>query len=107
MKIYIAGPYTGDELENTTKMIRIFNALLLKGHVPFCPLLSHYANEEAKRNPAIGDIPSEIWMKYDLQMLITCGFDALYFMGVSPGANAELAVAESLGMKIYRRLEDL
>jgi len=107
MKIYIAGPYTGDELENTTKMIRIFNALLLKGHVPFCPLLSHYANEEAKRNPAIGDIPRETWMKYDLQMLITCGFDALYFMGESMGANTELAVAASIGLPIYRSLTDL
>jgi len=107
MKIYIASPYSGDELGNTIKMIDVFNALLLKGHVPFCPLLSHYANERAKCDPSMGDIPYAVWMRYDLQILITCGWDALFFMGASPGANTELAVAESLGMKIYRRLEDL
>ena len=100
MKIYIAGPYTGNEEENTLRMIDIYNELIMMGHYPFCPLLSHYANKRFFENEN-NYIHYEKWLELDINCLMTYGFDALYFMGESPGANVELSIARALGLKIF------
>lgn len=97
ISIYIAGPYTGDEERNTRRMIEVYQALIKKGYAPFCPLLSHYAAETS--------ISYKEWMRQDTYWLLKC--DAMFFMGSSPGADAERLVAEAKGIPIYEDLQDL
>lgn len=106
-KIYIAGPYTGDEEANTERMIVVYRNLIKMGFAPFCPLLSHYAAGERW-----GDNYSKEthvfyrdWMRLDIAWLLQC--DALFFMGSSPGADMERMVAEAMGIPVYESYDEI
>ena len=107
MRIFVAGPLThmdpekrGDNVEHA---LDTGHALLLGGHQPFVPHLSQYWDDHLWCG---GDnLPYERWMEWTLSWLRVC--DALYFIGSSPGADRELALAEELGLPIYRSLDEV
>ena len=101
MRIYIAGPYSADSLqekrENVTKAIDAGLALWQKGHDPYIPHLTHFVDQRAMK----ARIPMT-WKDYiawDKTWLETC--DALLFLGSSKGADLELEFARKMGKTIF------
>ncbi len=109
-RIYVAGPYSplyhdgnrcvGEAEANVREAIRIGNELLRKGHVVFVPHLSHY---QANAPNGDHDLP---WYEIDNTFLDNWA-TALFYIAPSKGADAELAHAQKLGLKIFKRLEDV
>lgn len=101
MLIFIAGPYTAGtsaaEEENVSRALRAATALLSRGHQPFVPHLSRYWHHTALANGRF--VPYERWMAYTLAWVARC--DALLYLGPSPGADRELALARKLGLPVY------
>lgn len=99
-RIYIAGPIThGDRLANVREAIEVFHELRDMGYNPFCPHLSHFANEVKQRE-------YEDWMEADFDWIDVC--PAMYRMrevkGVptpSSGADREVALAARLGRTLF------
>ena len=104
-RIYVAGPYSAPTIEgreaNARKAIDVGLALFKKGYVPFIPHLNHYVDEG--RNEA--GLDENDYLAWDFGWLATC--DLLFFIGPSPGANIELAVAQALGLSIFKDLADV
>lgn len=94
MKVYIAGPYTkGNHNHNVRSAILAGDRLLVEGHVPFVPHLC-----------TLWDILHphgwETWMEWTSTWLKEC--DALIRLpGASKGSDAEVEMAEELGMPVY------
>lgn len=108
MKIYIAGPITAktkeEKSQNIARADEIARALLAKGHEPFCPHTMTRDWEDDKRfhhDPK--DVYNSTFLQMDFRWLLSC--DALFFIRTSPGADAELAVAEAAGMPIFFNLK--
>lgn len=100
MLIYIASPYSlGDQSLNIRRQIETADILLLKGHTPFVPCLSHLWH-------LISPKPYDEWMRIDLAFMGYC--DAvLRLSGESKGADMEVAYARELCMRIYYNLEEI
>ena len=100
LKVYVCGPYTGNEEENVDEAI--FTAEVLSrcyGFAPYIPHLSHYWE---MRFPH----PYQFWIDLDNQFLPLC--DALYrFGGASKGADAEVELATKLNIPVFYDLLDL
>ena len=107
MRIFVCGPYTGPSAEqahlNVCRAMTIATELMHRGHEPFLPHLSHYLHLHQVDREA--SLRYDRWMRWTLTWLDQC--DALYFMGRSPGADAELARARELKMTIYRNLGEV
>ena len=111
-RIYVAGPYCPKDCtihdasriaqHNTDKAIEVTNALIEKGHFVFTPHLSHYVHihYSCKRDYGYW------WYDEDMTFLKHWA-TALFFIAPSNGANAELAYAKKLGLKIYYKLDDV
>src|ERR1700712_1587915 len=105
MKIYVAGPYsapagiTSEEErrrlidENITEADKWALELVNLGHTPFVPhtMMRNWEDEHKATREEVHRICHE-W-------IAQC--DALLFLGTSPGADLERAVAESLGLPIF------
>jgi len=105
MRIYVAGPYTGDEERNVERAAFVGGMLALRGHTPFVPHLFHYV-DEAIHACGYNKIPYEEWMRQDLEWLRQC--EAVFRMaGRSPGADREVALAEELGLPVYHCLTEV
>ncbi len=100
MYIYIASPYTiGNKLENTKASLMVAAQLLLMGHVPFAPLLTHFWDEITPRS-------YEEWLELDFKWILRC--DAvLRLPGESNGADAEVEFAQDNGIGVYFGIQDL
>jgi hypothetical protein len=102
IKIYIAGPYTkGDVALNVRKAIFAADYVTATlGHVAYCPHLTHFWHML---------IPHEniqFWYDYDIEWLKVC--DAILRLeGESHGADEEVRIAESLGMRVYRSVFEI
>ncbi|KKN75459.1 hypothetical protein LCGC14_0380800 [marine sediment metagenome] len=102
MIIYIAGKYnaktSGEKLKNTHEAIDIGIELMKLGHYVLIPHLTHYIDERMDYN---GEPPRDnpFWYKFDNIIIPKC--DALFLRSHSHGADAELKLAEKLGLKIY------
>lgn len=107
MKIYIAGPYSADTWEgkqiNTDKAVWAGVQVILKGHNPYIPHLTHYPDKIAFDNNI--EISWEKWMELDDEWLNLC--DALLFLSPSKGANLELKKAKQLGKIIFYNIESI
>jgi hypothetical protein len=107
MKVYIAGPYSAPtcqgRIDNTMRAVDAYIDLIGRGHEPFCPHFSHFADERAKARGI--DIPYGEWMRQDIEWLREC--DAILYLGASPGANIERDIARDLCKPIYDRVEDI
>lgn len=101
MIVYIASPYSlhADKQKAVNAQIDAFAILLVAGHEPVAPLLSHYVDH---RYPT----SYERWMRWCLAILSRC--DAvLRLPGESAGADWEVAVAEGLGKPVYYQIDDV
>jgi hypothetical protein len=107
MLIFVCGPYTAGsrvaEEENVQRALRVATSLFIRGHQPFVPHLSHFWHHLAAANGT--HIPYERWMAYTLAWLRKC--DAVLYLGPSPGADREVALARTLGLTIYTDPDDV
>lgn len=101
--IYIAGPYSADtdegKRENTMAAIDAGVEILDKGHYPFIPHLTHFVDKRTD------ELNYQDYMEWDEELLKRC--DSFFYLGSSPGADAELNVAEGRGMTVYRSLSEV
>lgn len=102
MRFYVAGPFSAETQEerdfNVLHASEIGLNLMRKGHMAHVP---HSATERWH-----GKLEYEDFMRLDLS-LIEHWATALFFIGPSPGANRERALAEKLGLPIYERTCDV
>lgn len=110
MRIYVAGPISnggtiGDagQIANVDRASEIAMYLLLMGHIPYWP---HGNFMFGKRMETIGyKLDEEFYLYWDFAWLRMC--DGLFYIAPSSGADRELALAESLGMTIFRDLSEV
>ena len=110
MRIYVAGPISdGGTLRKAQQRGNVYQAaevamyLLLMGHIPYWPHGNFMFGEQMDR---IGyKLDEEFYLYWDFAWLRTC--DGLFYIAPSSGADRELALAESLGMTIFRDLSEV
>jgi hypothetical protein len=106
-RIYVAGPYSHpDPLireRNTHVAMRAGLDVLQRGHVPFIPHLNHYFDIWAKDQGVV--VSYEAYMAWDSAYLAVC--DGVLILGHSPGVDQEVALAEQLGLPVFRSLADV
>lgn len=100
IRVYVAGPYSGDEEANVRRAIDAFAQLHALGFLPFAPHLYH----------AVGlvypEIGYEAWMALCFAELERC--DALLRLsGASKGADREVAHALLKGIPVFPHIEAL
>lgn len=102
LHIYVAGPFSADTPEERAENTRIASEvgiqLAKKGHLVHVP---HQATAFMD-----GVMEYEYFMSLDLS-IIALWADALFYVGPSPGADRERALAETLEMEVYERIEDV
>jgi hypothetical protein len=113
-RIYIAGPYSaptraGVEVNIHEAMLAAHFCMAM-GHDAHCP---HTATDPIARFNDVfvsqGEptgIDYERWMRLDLGILRSWA-SALFLIAPSPGANRELALAEELGLRIFRSHDEV
>ena len=100
MKIYIASPYTiGDVALNVRKVLLVADRLMSKGHSPYVPHLSHFQHLVCPR-------PYQDWLDLDFEWLKVCDC-VLRLEGESKGADQEVELAKSLGIKVIYNVEEI
>lgn len=97
---YCAGPYTNpDPIANSHSAARVFFALRDHGIVPYVPhtdLMLHL----------VQPMPYRFWLDYCLDLVPR--FDCVFRMpGFSKGADEEVALAESLGIPVFREYREV
>src|SRR5437868_13379401 len=99
-KIYVAAPYTkGDVAVNVRTAFEAANHLADLGFAPFVPHGTHFWHMMFPR-------PYEFWLDLDNQFLPAC--DAvLRLPGESSGADKEVALGESLGIPVFRSIDEV
>ena len=107
MRIYVAGPYSPqspskhtciqEAAHNVDRAIRVALVLISKGHYPFVPHLTHYIHVSSACQRELGE---RFYYEYDNTFLDHWA-EALFYMGSSKGADAELERAKRLGLKIF------
>jgi hypothetical protein len=106
--IYVAGPYSAPSehgrIANTERALAAGLSVMQRGHYPIIPHLSHWFDLWHEREHG-QRLDGEVYMQWDFVLLMRC--DALLYLAPSPGADRELALAESLGMPVYRTIDDV
>lgn len=99
--VYVAGPISkGPYWVNVRNGVDTGHKLMELGFVPFVPMMDFLMVF------AYPDIPYETLLEYDFQVITRC--DALLRIpGESPGADREVAFANSNGIPVFVTLEDL
>jgi hypothetical protein len=107
MKIYVAGPYTGNTPEEIEQNVRrAMEAGLIiwkKGHFPYIPHLTHWPDLCAKELKI--DMNWADYMQWHAPWVDLC--DAIIIIAESRGASLELARAIETGKSVFRRLDDI
>jgi hypothetical protein len=107
MKIYVAGPYTGqtkEEIEeNVRKAMEAGLKIWKKGHFPYIPHLTHWPDILAKELGIDMDWPD--YMNWHAPWVDHC--DALFLLGESKGALLELNRAKERGKTVFHTLEEI
>lgn len=95
--VYVAGPYSKpDPCVNTHRAVEVAELLVVRFPlvVPVVPHLTHFWHTMRPH-------PYEFWTDLDLELLRRC--DAVFrFEGASPGADAEVEFAETIGVPVFR-----
>ena len=112
--ILIAGPYRsgadGVQARIDENLARLENAALAvyqRGHVPVIGEWLALPLAKAAGSKSMGDEISEA-MLYPVAHRLIAKCDALYrIAGASKGADMDIEVAQTLGLKIYTALEDI
>ena len=101
--IYISGPYSSDRPEevflNVQRAEEAAKAVLLKGHVPFCPHTMTCGWETDHR------LRYEDFLRMDLAWIARC--DWFLYLRPSPGADQELAKARARGMAVFDSVDEV
>ena len=98
--VYIASPYTdGDVAVNVRRSIIAADALVELGCAPFVPLLTHFWHFLSPKE-------YEVWTEMDMEWVRRCDC-VLRLIGNSKGADAEVTLAESLGIPVFYDIESL
>ena len=108
-KIYVAGPYSADNvirvLDNIRRGIKASKDVLLAGYAPFCPWLDHmyHLMLDGDDDLHVGRYQecSMEWLKVSDGILVLPGWIE------SKGTCAEIRMAEFLGIPIFYDLETL
>ncbi len=109
MRIYIAGPYgRRDErhtIESLTQNVGIAvgvaRELVGMGHTPFVPHLYHWVHMASSE-----ELPEDRWLGICLEWIPCC--EGLFRIeGESIGADAEVALADDLGIPVYFYIEEV
>lgn len=99
--IYVAGPYGApteeERLANVKRALDVAAELVRLGHQPYVPHTSHYEDEHFQASGIT--LPWAWWLKRCARML--SAFDALFYLAPSKGADVELFIALSHGIKVY------
>lgn len=91
--VYVAGPMTSDPYGCVRQATGAYRILRAAGCTPFLPQLSVL-------HEMVDPMPYEEWLAYDFEIIAHC--DALIRLpGDSPGADAEVAHAELLGLPVF------
>lgn len=103
LNIYVAGPFSADtealEIVNIERAGAIGHALASIGHRVHVP---HLATCEWHKT----SLGYEYFMDLDFS-LIRKWADALFYIAPSPGTDRELALANELGLQVFKELEDV
>lgn len=100
LKVYVAGPYSGGDVEaNVERAIDAATRLLDVGCAPYVPHLTHFWHARHAR-------PYEVWLSLDLEWLRACDC-LLRLEGESPGADAEVREAVWRRIPVFRCVEDV
>ena len=98
-RVYVASPYSSDPENNTELAIFYGDWIANLGHTVYIPVLTHYWHKLYPHD-------YEFWMKQDAEWLKLC--DCVFrIAGESKGADAEVALAESLNIPVYYSIGDL
>jgi hypothetical protein len=114
--IYIIGPLHGESDDEVQSNIDVAEEIafdiqcaaheLRMPVVTFCPHsetgehLLDCRNDEVKDN-------EHLYMRAYLSLLMSGKVDAVYFIGSSPGADVELMIAENMGIRVMRDMDDV
>ena len=95
VRVFISSPYTlGDTCDNVRRQHDAMAALMMMGHTPFAPLLSHYQQ-------IIHPVSWEEWSKWDFEWLAQCQL-VLRLPGHSKGADLECLRAKELLIPVIK-----
>lgn len=99
MRVYISGPYTGNETTNVKRAMDAWNVLADLGMHPFCPHLYHFLHFTRERT-------YEEWMNQCLEWVKAS--EVIYRIGgESKGANIECSLAVDLNIPVFNSLVKL
>lgn len=115
MIIYVAGKFLDDytnptregTLANVNKALDIGTEVVKKGHYALIPHLTYF---QEQRMLEMGEpkLTNEWWYKYDNKIIPACqGLLKISPDGYSKGADAEEKLAISLGIPIFRSVDEL
>jgi hypothetical protein len=111
MIIYIAGKYNaptdGQRLFNTNRAIDFGIKVINKGNYAHIPHLTHYIEKQMDYN---NEPPRDnaYWYEFDNKIIPKCdGLLMINKPGESVGADMEVALAKSLGLRIFYNVEDV
>lgn len=97
--VYIASPYTGQEIIGVKRQIDIASKLIDCGFAVIWPLSSHFIHLYHEKK-------YDVWLKQDLELLSRC--DMVYRVLLpSRGADIEERHAKSIGIPVYYDIDKL
>jgi len=97
--VFISGPYSGDVEENVRKALEAADSLMALGYVPYVPHLCHYWELKSHKS-------YEEWNCYFNKWLTICDY-VLRLPGESSGADAEVKLANELGIRVVDSIDSL
>jgi hypothetical protein len=107
MKIYVAGPYTANTMEEIEQNVRkaIEAGLLIwkKGHFPYIPHLTHWPDLCAKELEI--DMNWVDYMQWHAPWVDLC--DAVFLLAESKGALLEVQRALHTGKRVFRFIDEI
>lgn len=100
-RVYVIGPLQtgGDMITGTKNAVDMGTVLANIGYIPFIPHLSSFWHYLHPAEPAF-------WLKQDFAWLRVC-HAVLRLPGASNGGDKEEALARSLGIPVFRSVEEL
>ena len=100
LKVYIASPYTkGDVAVNVKRQIDVAAELIKIGMAPYVPVLSHFIHMAHPQ-------PYQTWTELDNEWVEASDW-VLRLPGESAGADAEVRLAEHLGIPVAHDIREL
>lgn len=97
-KIYVGGPFTGQEMRNTHNAVEVGVKLIKLGFAPYIPHLYAFVDY-------LHPLGYEDCMNLCFEWLPIC--DALYVIRNSPGTDREIELAKKLNIPIFYNIDDI